>query len=77
MHTYMSVIKCAGERNVVGSTDKVEEILKITDLHQVFPECKDEHTALQRVPSNGSKRKTRLEIVRPSKNLAAQKKRSS
>ena len=68
MHTYRSVIKCDGEMKVVGLTDKVEEILKVTQLHQVFPEFKDEHTALQNFPSNGSKRKTRLEIVRPSKN---------
>ena len=68
VHTYMSVIKSGGEMKVVGLTDKVEEILKITQLHQVFPEFKDEHTALQSFPSNGSKRKTLLEIVRPSKN---------
>jgi anti-sigma B factor antagonist len=68
VHTYMSVIKSGGEMKVVGLTDKVEEILKITQLHQVFPEFKDEHTALQSFPSNGTKRKTLLEIVRPSKN---------
>jgi len=68
VHTYMSVIKSGGEMKVVGLTDKVEEILKITQLHHVFPEFKDEHTALQSFPSNGSKRKTLLEIVRPSKN---------
>ena len=68
VHTYMSVIKSGGEMKVVGLTDKVEEILKITQLHQVFPEFKDEHTALLSFPSNGSKRKTLLEIVRPSKN---------
>ena len=68
VHTYMSVIKSGGEMKVVGLTDKVEEILKITQLHQVFPEFEDEHTALQSFPSNGSRRKTLLEIVRPSKN---------
>jgi anti-sigma B factor antagonist len=68
VHTYMSVIKSGGEMKVVGLTDKVEEILKITQLHQVFPEFKDEHAALQSFPSNGSKRRTQLEIVRPSKN---------
>jgi anti-sigma B factor antagonist len=68
VHTYMSVIKSGGEMKVVGLTDKVEEILKITQLHQVFPEFKDEHTALLSFPSSGSKRKTLLEIVRPSKN---------
>jgi anti-anti-sigma regulatory factor len=53
---------------VVGLTDKVEEILKITQLYQVFPEFKDEHTALQSFPANGSKPRTVLEIVRPDKN---------
>ncbi len=67
-HTYMSVIKSGGEMKVVGLTEKVEEILKITQLYQVFQEFKDEHTALQSFPSNGSKRKTVLEIVRPNNN---------
>jgi anti-sigma B factor antagonist len=67
VHTYMSVIKSGGEMKVVGLTDKVEEVLKITQLYQVFQEFKDEHTALQSFPANGTKRKT-LEIVRPSKN---------
>ncbi len=68
VHTYMSVIKSGGEMKVVGLTDKVEEILKITQLYQVFQEFKDEHSALQSFPPNGSKPKTLLEIVRPSKN---------
>ncbi len=68
VHTYMSVIKSGGEMKVVGLTEKVEEILKITQLYQVFPEFKDEHAALQSFPSNGSKRKTVLEIVRPNNN---------
>jgi hypothetical protein len=32
------VIKCEGEMKVLGLTDKVGEILKITQWHQVFPE---------------------------------------
>jgi anti-sigma B factor antagonist len=68
VHTYMSVIKSGGEMKVVGLTEKVEEILKITQLYQVFQEFKDEHTALQSFPGNGNKRKTLLEIVRPNKN---------
>jgi len=68
VHTYMSVIKSGGEMNVVGLTDKVEEILKITQLYQVFQEFKDERSALQGFSGDGSKRKTVLEIVRPSKN---------
>ncbi len=68
VHTYMSVIKSGGEMKVVGLTDKVEEILKITQLYQVFQEFKDERSALQSFSGDGSKRKTVLEIVRPSKN---------
>jgi anti-sigma B factor antagonist len=68
VHTYMSVIKSGGEMKVVGLTEKVEEILKITQLYQVFPEFKDEHSALQSFPPDSGKRKTLLEIVRPSKN---------
>jgi len=68
VHTYMSVIKGGGEMKVVGLTDKVEEILKITHLYQVFQEFQDERSALQSFPENDSKRKTVLETVRPSKN---------
>jgi len=68
VHTYMSVIKSGGEMKVVGLTEKVEEILKITQLYQVFPEFKDEHSALQSFPPDRGKRKTLLEIVRPGKN---------
>ena len=68
VHTYMSVIKSGGEMKVVGLTEKVEEILKITQLYQVFPEFKDEHSALQSFPPDCGKRKTLLEIVRSGKN---------
>ena len=68
VHTYMSVIKRGGEMKVVGLTEKVEEILKITQLYQVFPEFQDERSALQSFPENGSKSKTGLQIVRPNKN---------
>ena len=67
VHAYMSVIKRGGEMKVVGLSDKVEEILKITQLYQVFQEFQDERSALQSFPDNG-KRKTTLEIVRPNKN---------
>jgi anti-sigma B factor antagonist len=67
VHTYMSVIKGGGEMKVVGLSDKVEEILKITQLYQVFQEFQDERSALQSFPRNG-KRKPALEIVRPIKN---------
>jgi anti-sigma B factor antagonist len=69
VQTYMTVIKRGGEMKVVGLTDKVEEILKITQLHQVFQEFHDEHSALSSFPGNGNKHKAvMLEIVRPNKN---------
>ena len=69
VHTYMSVIKGGGEMKVVGLTDKVEEILKITQLYQVFQEFQDEDSALMSFPGNGNKHKApMLEIVRPNKN---------
>jgi len=68
VHTYMSVIKRDGEMKVVGLSDKVEEILKITQLYQVFQEFQDEQAALRSFPDNGSQRKTVLQFVRPKKN---------
>lgn len=68
VHTYMSVIRGGGEMKVVGLSDKVEEILKITQLYQVFQEFQDEQAALRSFPENGSQRKNVLEIVRPNKN---------
>jgi anti-sigma B factor antagonist len=68
VHTYMSVIKRGGEMKVVGLTDKVEEILKITKLYQVFPEFQDERSALQSFPEGAPKRHGGLEVVRPNKN---------
>ena len=68
VRTYMSVIKRGGEMKVVGLTDKVEEILKITQLYQVFQEFQDERSALQSFPPGGGKGKANLEIVRPHKN---------
>ena len=67
VRTYMSVIKRGGEMKVVGLTDKVEEILKITQLYQVFQEFQDERSAMQSFP-HGGKSKPALEIVRPPKN---------
>jgi anti-sigma B factor antagonist len=68
VHTYMSVLKRGGEMKVVGLSDKVEEIFKITQLYQVFQEFHDERSALNSFPANGGGRKTTLEIVRPNKN---------
>ena len=67
-HTYLSVIKSGGEMKVVGLTEKVEEILKITQLYHVFQEFKDERSALHSFQRDGGKRKTALEIVSPNKN---------
>jgi anti-sigma B factor antagonist len=77
VHTYMSVIKSGGEMKVVGLTDKVEEILKITQLYQVFQEFKDERSALQSFSGDGSKRKTVAGDCPAQQKLTAQKKRSS
>src|SRR5260370_21824063 len=65
VHTYMSVIKSGGEMKVVGLTDKVEEILKITQLYQVFQEFQDERAPLERFPQAGSKHETGVPGVRP------------
>ena len=47
VRNYMSVVKTGGAMKVVGLAPKVEEILKITQLYQVFPEFPDEASALE------------------------------
>lgn len=47
---YVMVVKSGGEMKVIGLTPKIEEILKITHLYQVFPEFPDEQTALRSFP---------------------------
>ena len=54
---YLSVVKRGGAMKVVGLAPKVEEILKVTQLYQVFPEFPDEASALQSF-SGASKNKT-------------------
>ena len=54
VRNYLSVVKKGGAMKVVGLAPKVEEILKITQLYQVFPEFPDEESALESFP--GSKR---------------------
>ena len=44
---YLSVVKRGGAMKVVGLAPKVEEILRVTQLYQVFPEFPDEASALQ------------------------------
>jgi anti-sigma B factor antagonist len=55
VHCYMTAIKLGGEMKVVGLTEKIEEILKITQLYRIFPEFSDEQTALQSFPENRRK----------------------
>lgn len=52
---YVSVVKGGGELKVVGLSPKVGEILKITQLYQVFPEFPSEEAALQSFPESGLK----------------------
>jgi anti-sigma B factor antagonist len=47
---YVSVVKANGQLKVVGLSLRVEEILKITQLHQVLPEFPTEEAALQSFP---------------------------
>jgi hypothetical protein len=46
---YVAVVKHGGAMKVIGLTPKVEEVLKITHLSQVFQEFPDEQSARQSV----------------------------
>lgn len=50
VRNYMTVVKKGGAMKVVGLAPKVEEILKVTQLYQVFPEFPDEASALESFP---------------------------
>jgi len=50
VRNYLTVVKKGGAMRVVGLASKVEEILKITQLYQVFPEYPDEASALESFP---------------------------
>ena len=52
VRNYMTVIKAGGEMKVVGLKPKVEEIFKVTQLHQIFQEFQDEKAALESFPEN-------------------------
>ena len=52
VRNYMTVIKSGGEMKVVGLKPKVEEIFKVTQLHQIFEEFRDEAHALESFPEN-------------------------
>ena len=47
VRNYLAVVKKGGAMKVVGLAPKVEEILKVTQLYQVFPEFPDEASALE------------------------------
>ena len=47
VRNYLTTIKRGGAMRVVGLAPKVEEILKITQLYQVFPEFPDEASAVE------------------------------
>jgi anti-sigma B factor antagonist len=47
---YVAVVKQGGAMKVIGLTPKVEEVLKITHLSQVFQEFPDEQSALRSFP---------------------------
>ena len=51
VRSYMSIVKKGGAMKVVGLAPKVEEILKVTQLYQVFPEFPDEASALESFPN--------------------------
>ena len=53
VRNYLAVVKKGGAMKVVGLAPKVEEILKITQLYQVFPEFPDEESALKSFPKSG------------------------
>jgi len=55
VRNYLTVVKKGGAMKVVGLASKVEEILKITQLYQVFPEFPDEASALKSFPNPPAK----------------------
>ena len=52
---YVSVVKESGQLKVVGLSARVGEILKTTQLYQVFPEFPSEEAALESFPESGRK----------------------
>ncbi len=54
---YVTVVKESGQLKVIGLSPKVEEILKITQLYQVFPEFPSEEAALRSFPESTPKGK--------------------
>ena len=62
---YLTVIKAGGEMKVVGLTPKIEEILKITQLYQLFPEFQDEQSALRSFPAEHERGTPSPYVVKP------------
>jgi anti-sigma B factor antagonist len=58
VRNYMTVIKQGGDMKVVGLTSKVQEILKVTKLHQVLQEFEDEESALNSFPEKLANKKS-------------------
>lgn len=58
VRNYMTVIKQGGDMKVVGLTSKVQEILKVTKLHQVLQEFDDEQAALRSFPETSANTKS-------------------
>jgi anti-sigma B factor antagonist len=56
--SYVAVVKQGGAMKVVGLSARIEEILKITQLYQVFPEFPSEEAALQSFPESRGKDKS-------------------
>ena len=48
---HVAVVKQGGAMKVIGLTPKVEEVLKITHLSQIFQEFPDEQSALRSFPA--------------------------
>ena len=55
---YVAVVKQGGQMKAIGLSSRVEEILKVTKLYQVFPEFPSEQAALESFPESGDKNKT-------------------
>ncbi len=56
VRNYLTVVKKDGAMKVVGLAPKVEEILKVTQLYQVFPEFPDEASAIESFPGAPAKK---------------------
>ena len=56
--SYVTVVKQGGEMKAIGLSSRVEEILKVTKLYQVFPEFPSEEAALESFPEIRGKEKT-------------------